>query len=360
MVMILMAGYYFVKVNATIKLPNFLKAVNCFLVVLTLYGVVYMMSYTPEIVFSNGGSPAKFTYLKELYVSILPIYLFYYFGHRGELSPSWIRYVGVVLLLFAVFNYFKSQQEMLMQAMTEGRTQEEFTNNIGYTFCAILPLLFFWRFKPLIQYVLLLVCVAFIVMAMKRGAILISALCVIYFLKQNISNATKKQRRIIVGVSLIALIVGSKFVIDFASESDYFQSRIETTMGGGSSGRDIIFTTLWNYYFTQTSNVQLLFGCGANYTIAIAGNYAHNDWLELLINQGVLGVILYLWYFFALYGEVRILWSQKNNDEAVVLTMALGVMFMSTLFSMSYASLGTATVLILGYCLGRSGAQQMR
>ena len=57
-------------------------------------------------------------------------------------------------------------------------------------------------------------------------------------------------------------------------------------MEGGSSGRDELLTNSLDYYLNNESIIQQIFGLGANGTLSVAGNGAHNDWVELLVNQG--------------------------------------------------------------------------
>lgn len=83
---------------------------------------------------------------------------------------------------------------------------------------------------------------------------------------------------------------------------------MEDTASGQSSGRDILYSTYWSHYINNDNIVQLLFGEGAYHTENILHLKAHNDWLELLIDCGLCGAILYFvyWYsFFKMWKKVR-------------------------------------------------------
>ncbi len=358
MIILLMSVYYFFRVNFTMQLPRFFKALNVFVAVLTMYGLVYMITPTPDVVFGHGGSPQKFEYLKNLYMSLLPIYPFYYFSKKKIIDEKWIRIMFFILLVITIGSFFRVQKASLQEAIARGSSREEFTNNVGYSFCALLPLLMLFRKNVWLQYILLFICVAFVVMGMKRGAIMISALCVVYFLYKNLANATKRQRRIILFFSVIVIVIGVDFIFDFIANSDYFQSRIEQSLEGDSSGRDMIYTNLLNHYFYKTTPLQFFLGGGADHTIAVIGNYAHNDWLELAINQGLLGIILYIWYFVALYQDTIRLKKQKNMDAMTMLIMIMGIIVVSSLISMSYADLQLSISLTVGYTLGQLNFQR--
>lgn len=349
---LLSSSYHIFKVNTTFRIPSFLKVVNIFLLVLTLYGTIYMIASPRDSVFMYGQGN-KIDYLKQLYISLFPIYSFYYFSKRGVISEKWIRGVVIFLLGVALLNFFNYKEVALEKMAESGWSAEEITNNTGYSFCNLLPLLFFFRKKPTIQYILLLVCVGFVVVAMKRGAIIVAACIIVYFLYKSLSVASKRQRIAVILLSLIAMIVGSYFVMDFFASSAYFQHRLNETMEGNSSGRDVAFALLLDYWLNKTTALQFLFGSGANYSVEIWGNYAHNDWLELATGQGLFGVILYIFYFVCLRKDISRLKHNSNPDYFVVMNMVFITIFLATLFSMSYASMSLSTKVALGYCLGQ-------
>ena len=187
-------------------------------------------------------------------------------------------------------------------------------------------------------------------MGMKRGAIMIGLVCLIWFLYRTYKSS-KSNRSLIIFLTSIAIICGVAYLIDFYNNSEYFQYRIEQTLEGNSSGRDSIYGSLWQYYINQDSLLNILLGNGAMHTIKIAGNFAHNDWLELLICQGLLGIVIYLAYFISLYKNFKN--SHNNSILYNILGMCLFIMFASSIFSMSYNSLSLSITLCLGYCCAK-------
>ncbi len=348
---LLLSFYHIAKVNAASRIPSFLKVLNIFLLLLTLYGIIYML--VGEVYMAGNRVRSKFEPLKNVYISLLPIYSFYYFTITRKITSQWIRTTVLFLLVLVIYDFFDYKIHALQRAIEAGYDVEEITNNTGYAFCALIPLIFFLRKKPLIQYVLLFTCVAFVVMAMKRGAIIISSLLVVYFLYKTLSVSSKKQRVAVIILSIVGIIAATYFTIDFVSNSEYFQYRLNETVEGNSSSRDIIFSKLFNYYFNETSLTQFLFGGGTYYSIKIAGNLAHNDWLELAVCQGMLGIVVYICYFTCLRKDISILKRMRCDDHYVVMNMVFVIMFLSTLFSMSYGSLNLSTVIALGFCLGQ-------
>ena len=348
----LISGYYFVKVNFQYKLPTFLKVLNVFILVMSVYGIALMLDTRPLYFdFEFTQSVTKLEFLKTLYISLLPVYAMFYFTKQQLLTIASIQGLSIILILSTTLSYFQAQEEALEKALELGSQQEEFTNNMGYRFLQIFPLMFFWQRRPILQYIFMGYIFTFIIMGLKRGAILIGAVCLLWFLYRMMASSNKKTRMTIVLLTILMLIAGSYFVADFYDTSEYFQYRVDQTIEGGSSGRDNLYALLWEYFINQDSLTNILFGNGAMTTIMIVGNFAHNDWLELAICQGMLGISIYLAYFSSLFSIFRR--SSNSNLIYNILGMVLLIMFASSLFSMSYNSLSLATTLSLGYCMAK-------
>lgn len=347
---------FLVNFNNSKSLPSFIKAVNIFLIMTTLYGGILMISgqelYITE---EDLTKVSNFQYLKDIYISLLPLYTFYHYVKEGYINR---KHIGMLLLLFIGITwaqYFETQSNSIANALALESTREEFTNNTGYSFLALLPLLSIWNKKPLLQYVLFLICIGGIILCMKRGAIIIGAVCAIYFIYSSLKTAKGSAKFAIVILSALAIIATISIVRDLLVTSDYFAYRIERTLEGDSSNRDIIYSHLWDTYINETNPLVLLLGRGANATLKVGPNYAHNDWLELITNQGLLGVVVYIYYFVALLKDIRRV-KRINRTYSNVLSMVLLILFSRTLFSMSYNSISIALVLAIGLTLANSNA----
>ncbi len=334
-------------------LPAFIKIVDIFLLMHTIYGGILMLS-GKQLYITEGDYilTSNFEYLKTIYMSLLPLYVFYNYSRNGRITEYVIRVAVLLLLSVTIIIFFGSYQQRLAEAMSLRSTRDEFTLNVGYEFLHIIPLLFFWNKKPVMQYSLLIICVGFIIMCMKRGAIIIGVVCVVYFLFSMLKSTKGIKKFTIVLMSILAIVATASIVQNLLETSDYFQYRIDQTLEGNSSNRDILYSQFFNHFINEQSPLKILFGNGANATLIVGMNYAHNDWLELAINCGMLGLVVYLLYFIALIKHwIR---SKHNNLVYNILGMTTIIMFASTLFSMSYNNLSLSIVLCLGYCLGQS------
>ena len=337
----------FVKYNP----PTFLKAVAVFLGMFVVYFLISHLDPTPIYTdFTMEKQVTAFGPLKGVSMSLLPIYAYYHFGRKGLLTRQNIPQYLFCFLVLTTIVFTREQNINISLAMSVGSKQEEFTNNVAYEFLQLFPLLVFLNKKPMIQYMALIYIMSFILLGMKRGAILIGIICTLYFIYQSCKSASRKQRIRIVALTIVALVVFSYFAIDFMTSSDYLQSRLEATMEGNTSGRNYIYSTLFEHMLSRETIGTILFGEGINHTVVIAGNYAHNDWLELGINMGFMGILVYICYFVALGAHA--LYAQRyDKDIYISLTLCIIITFASTLFSMSYNSLTTAFTMGLGWCL---------
>lgn len=332
-------------------MPTFLKAVAVFIGMFVVYAIASYLDPTPIYKdFTMDERVSTVNTLKTTLMSLLPIYAYYYFGRRGLLSEQNITRYFVCLMVLVTIMFIRQQNALLAQAIEMRNNADEFTNNIAYDFLQLMPLLVFLKKKPVWQYAALVYIMILILLGMKRGAILIGIVCVLYFVYQSYKIASRKNRRRIVALMIIATACVAYFASDFIASSEYFQSRVDDTLDGNSSGRDIIYSRLIEHLLARNSVGTIICGEGLNQTVVIAGKYAHNDWLELGINMGLLGVFVYFLCFVAL-GKHILQMRKSTKVEYNALVLCFIIMFTSALFSMSYGSLSVGITIVLGYCL---------
>ena len=119
---------------------------------------------------------------------------------------------------------------------------------------------------------------------------------------------------------------------------------------GSSSGRDEIYTILWNSFLDAPNLLIVLFGYGPDATVKIAGNFAHNDWLELLTCQGLLGIFCYIYYY---YTYVKTVLRSKYLNIRHELVVILIIIFVTSIYSMSYMSYAAPIIICLGYAMSQ-------
>ena len=127
---------------------------------------------------------------------------------------------------------------------------------------------------------------------------------------------------------------------------------MESTMAGNMNERDHIYRAIWEKWSTEDSFFNFVFGYGFCSSMDIAGNRAHNDWLEMLATAGLIGEITYICYYINLF-RTRSEISEVRDKR--VLDLILLILILKSLFSMSYCSVeNMAIFLLLGFVIGRS------
>lgn len=329
--------------------PSYFKGLNLLVLMFSIYGFALIISSPSTLYYPISGiSIPSYSYIKSIYLSILPIYAFYYFSYKGYLTAEKLRLWAIIFCVSCIVSYYYNMRQGLEFLIRRGSLAKEITNNVGYTFLSLIPIWVLFRKKPLLQYLGLTLCMAYIIMGMKRGAILIGGVIVLYFVWRIIKTSRGRQRVVIFFLTIVLAIVAVYFVIDMLSNSDYFVQRLEATKEGNSSGRDSLYSFFWTYFTERADFVQYLFGRGVNGTLEIYYNYAHNDWLEIAVNQGMFGVIIYVVYWICFYRT----WRRSTNVEAKMILALVGIIyFAKTIFSMSYGDMTYICTSVFGFAL---------
>jgi O-antigen ligase len=334
-----------IKVMQMKDAPVYFRGVNLLMLMFTVYGF-WLICNPPTSAGVSGilNQIPSYGYIKSIYLSLLPIYAFYYFSRQGYLTVEKLRFWGLIFLVSTVFSYYRYQQEVLEKLINH----EEIVNNAGYLFLSCIPLLVVYRKKPLLQFILLAFVMMYIVMGMKRGAIAIGALTAVYFIVQAIRNTSGRTRFVLVLLSAALVVIAIQFFLYRMATSEFMMDRFQRTMEGYSSGRDDLYSFFWTYFTHQADTLHYLFGRGANGTLEIYYNYAHNDWLEVAVNQGLLGLAVYFIYWKHFYKTWR--WT-TNKDAKAILAMFIIIYFAKTMFSMSYGDMTYVCTSVLGFAL---------
>lgn len=340
--------YFFFQINRG-KTGKYVKALNVLFILLATYGVFLIVSGA-SISNMKSENVSNSTYLVNVCYSLLPFYAFYAFSKNGALNEKSIRIWSLAFFVVAVLAYRHNQTVLMEEAMSGRFTRDEVTNNLGYAILALVPLTVFFMKKPLIQYGLLAFCVLLILMSMKRGAILISLICVGYCILHNFETNKKRRLSIWILVLSVVLIGAIYFIItNLLGSSDLFNDRLRMTMEGDTNERSEIASMMLYHLQNEASPFEWLFGGGAYNTLRATGRLAHNDWLEIAMNQGLLGVIIYVFYWVTLIKT----WFRNRSNQVFSFGLALFIIifFTKTFFSMSYESIDFYAMLVLGYCI---------
>jgi len=102
----------------------------------------------------------------------------------------------------------------------------------------------------------------------------------------------------------------------------------------------------------NSSSLHILFGFGFVGSMKLAnGAFAHNDWLEILSNYGIIGVLI---YFFLFYSIIKYAWNREwPKGKRITILTIVSMWLMISMLSMWYTSIVTLFhSIILAYLLG--------
>lgn len=344
--------FAFCKVSSITIIP-YIKGSNLLIILFTIYGLLLIID-TPvvHVSFNNKNNPT-YWYIQSIFKSILPIYAFFNYTILGKLKVEDLRFWTFVYLILAYFAYMATYQDVTSIVETFSETNR--TNSLAYLFIAIIPCIPLFNNKLLLQYSLFTFCLSMALLGMKRGAIIVGIICFIWFIRctlNGIFQAKSKLKFIFIIILIVTLVYALFYIYNsLLSDNLYFLQRIEQTLEGGTSGRDKITDHFLSYYSYEMNIIEKILGIGAYGTVKTYSNFAHNDWIEILICQGILGIICYVFYWVNLFKTIKC--NTHIQQAFQILSLFAIIQFFKTFFSMSIDDMNFFTTSAVGYALGQ-------
>ncbi len=353
-ILMAMSFYACYKVNWYHHICPYVKWLNVMLVVMTIYGVIPIVNGSSFHLGIYANSTVRnYAYLQHMYISVMPIYVFYYYSMKRRLASENLAYVYLMLFSLSIILFY---QLLFKETINNGK--DNIVNNIGYLFVPLIPMLSLLKLGNVWKYIFALLSFCFIMLSMKRGAILAGSVLLLLFMKHNFRLRTKQQLVFAFFLLLTSIFVIYRFVMNLYATNVFFQQRLTKTIGGYSSHRDELYDFFWHYFTERTSTWEFFFGHGAQGTVSLYGQYAHNDWLEFAINQGVLGIVLYFIYWCVFAWE----WKDYHGPKTSRTTLGdiIITYFLIAFFSVSIGDMPLAATLCIGYCLAEKNSNKNR
>ena len=341
-VFLLMSIYYFLKVLSFKRNHPAIKAFQYLAIMFGVYGLLRLGDATHEWKRVNDAT----TYFKLYEMSILPIFAYYYFAKTGRINSRWFYRISFMFLATAIvaFNY---SQAIAMK--TYGL--DEITNNAGYIVLSLMPIVVFLKKRPWVQYTFLVVIFVLVVSGMKRGAILALLLGTSYFVWESFKKAKGTKKLLYIFLGALVVVGGIMFFQYKLATSEYMQYRLGKTMEGDMSSRDEMYPEFLEFYFQNATVTEYLLGYGADGTLKNVGDFAHQDWIETLMNQGFLGVFLLLNYWWALFMAAYRSYVKRYVNITIIIALFLIIYFTKTMVSMSINDMTIFSTSALAYAL---------
>lgn len=321
---------YLIKYTSRFKLHFFEKIIFWFWLINTLYWL-----FSEKVLMSAWYEPlSTLNNFKSIFCTFLTYFPFRYFTRKNILTENNLSFFAVIMLIAFVFSFFSYEVRLL-----DKYNREAITNNMGYRFVTLLPFLVIFR-KPIYSYILVFITSYFVIMSSKRGAILCCALFLILLFFNILKNSLHRRSFVYPILVLGVFSIFLYFLFDIFMSNEYLMMRL-TDMGVGDDdsgyARVDQVSAILNYT-TNGSIFHFLFGYGFDKSVMIAGNYAHNDWIELLANLGVFGCILYSLFFMSLISVYVKNKQFLSPMQKLMYVSVLGCWLLTSMFSMGYIS----------------------
>lgn len=314
-----------------------------------LWTILLLLNIFAFLFTGSLSNANHFSMLKGLLTTLLPFYPFYHFARKGFLKSKNLVLFFLLMLPLTIFQYYFNANQILSDRITDNIN---LVNNVAYSFVALIPFVFLLRKYKIFSIILMLLLMYFIIQGAKRGALLAGVIGLAYFIYFQMRTVEKTQRLRGYLLVIVAVLILGFYGYNFYIENEYLMERIESISEGNSSGRDVIFATIFDGWYNSNSFLHLLFGFGFAGSILITGgHFAHNDWLELLANFGILGIIIYGLLFYNAFKYIKS--PMFGVEKKIILMTIISIWFFSTLISMFYVSSnGFLYSILLAFLIG--------
>ena len=273
--------------------------------------VVFIISF---FLFSLGNTIRKINWPLLLLAS----YIFILFLFQQVSLVSALSGIGLLLWLFSysmgnrvascseeIIEYFENILFIITSILTiyvlffyfnKGFVSYQMTTDTSFFLIVYLPFLMLYNKKRFIKIVIVFLFIIVCVLSLKRSIVVGLFVFFVFFIALSIKKETT-HRWYFWLIPVLVIIVA--FVLK-NSIGEVLALRFSETAETGGNGRIEIYTNIIHHYIDSNFTEQI-FGHGYRSVRYINnGLLAHNDFLQLLYDGGVLGVLLYmaLWFFF--------------------------------------------------------------
>lgn len=336
-ILFIVAGFGFLLFNYHHKS----RIVNLFLAVALWIMLVSLLNYDEK---SFNSLASWFFFFMSLCAPMVML-ISYCLGRENSVLDFSVLIKATYYVLIVMFYY----------SMTNFRVTSDFDayiafSDIYYPMC-LLPLVLL-QTKSKVSFIPFLALVLGIIVSGKRGGLIIVAIvATVYYL-------IGKNRRIGSRIGTIAMFVGiivlTYLFIDFIDANFGINTltRIMNASDDGGSGRferwDKIMNTIGD-----SDVLSILVGHGFDSVYRLTGGRAHNDFLEVFYNYGLIAVILYGAFFVKLI-MINIKQFKKKYPYAKYLTCSIVVALGLALVSYYYVepTYVLSSVFVIGLLLG--------
>ena len=281
--------------------------------------------------------------IQHIALVVTSLLSFYYISLSGQIKRSLLLAFTIIIALIYIYNILHFD----VASLGAGEYDYANANNKAYSLVALFPFLLLLWDKKWIMIILMVASLVFIVFCLKRGAMICVAsflLITFYMIIRSVKkkNAYKYLIRFSVFIIIVAIVYAFFTVYE---DNEFLQRRFDH----GSDAREYIYTKILSG-LENSDILELFIGHGPLSTVTVSGNYAHNDWLEIVYDFGIVGLILYIMIPIAMLKYYKR--YTLEEELAGILICVLYILLRSS-FSMCVYELDSLLIFgYMGYIIG--------
>lgn len=229
----------------------------------------------------------------------------------------------IVAMLITAFFYYKN--------WTFANEVDEAHLGTSYYVLFLLPTLLLTPHKWL-RYVGLFITGLVLFSSFKRGGVIAFVLAIVVYLFVKEVLVERKFTRLLVFLTAMIALFIVLILVDNAM-GNIISERILNIREDGGSNRDQVWAMTWNMIKASDAQ-QLLFGHGHNAVLKCSplGLSAHNDFLEMLFNYGIIGFTPYIVLHFQLIKQI-LMGIKMHNKNASIMAFTYTIFFCLSMIS---------------------------
>lgn len=312
----------------------------------------WLMFYVCAVSLLNMWTEASVPGLLVRALSVLmPLAVFYTFYNISNRVDEKIIYLGTIIAcVFVLITFIQTYQFQLLNSLTGDARAGSL-----YFYLFLLPLFLTSRSKYMKLGAIVFVAGS-MVFSLKRGGFISFglALIVYYLVSIRISNGKFKVKNLIFLVfTLIAIYV--VISLGFQTYADEMILRLDSMAEDEGSNRVEVYKATWNM-ITNSDALSLWFGHGWDSVFKNSPENlsAHNDFLEVIYDFGILALILYLYLYYRIFKSMFIL-IRNRSEYAPALAFSLITFTVNSTIAhiLIYLYNMVIVALVWGYILGK-------
>lgn len=262
-----------------------------------LFSITVILLYFVSLSFSllHGPSEAKgaLGYIVMTCAIVLPL-LMYIFGYNlpYKISQKVIDRGIMFGMAFMGLFYAITMKSILLNYILH----ENFRDGTVYVFMMFMPMVMTFK-NAKVRNIIIIFIVLAILTSLKRGGF-VTILIALFVYLITAQHVSEKKIPAIVKILLFAIAIMAIFAvviyINTQSEGKIFE-RFSTASADGGSGRNVVYLIVFEMLMS-CEPLQLLIGNGWNSVASNSplGLSAHNDYLEIAYDVGIIGLFLLL------------------------------------------------------------------